>query len=217
MRSSGRRMPTYVFCVLECGPRSGQGTADERKAMFAGHMGNINRLAQTRELLMAGPYDKPADTARRGVLVFDVAPLAEARQLAATHPGVIAGEFTPRLRRMTARTALRRSLDLYNEQQAAKAARTATDGTKPPQDMRKYVLVEGANAGTLTAAITGAGLSIVWQGYFLDEEGGIFAVDSTDAAGVRAALEARGVTSFDADGLWSTSALMRLRETQPAR
>ncbi|MBU6414587.1 MAG: hypothetical protein KGS45_14110 [Planctomycetes bacterium] len=43
--SSSRADADYVFVYLKSGPKSGQGDKETRQKMFAGHMGNIQRLA----------------------------------------------------------------------------------------------------------------------------------------------------------------------------
>lgn len=55
------------------------------------HLANINRLAQTKKLVVAGPFGD--DTNLRGIFVFRVHSLAEAQALAATDPAVQAGRL----------------------------------------------------------------------------------------------------------------------------
>jgi uncharacterized protein YciI len=55
------------------------------------HLANINRLGETGKLVLAGPFSDGG--VLRGVFVFSVASLAEARQLAETDPAVIAGRL----------------------------------------------------------------------------------------------------------------------------
>ena len=58
-----RGMRRYVLVVLKTGPtRMPDGEA--RKAMFAGHMANIGRLAKEGKLAVAGPF-MPGDRQRR--------------------------------------------------------------------------------------------------------------------------------------------------------
>lgn len=55
------------------------------------HLANINRLAETKKLVVAGPFGD--DTNLRGVFVFRVGSLEEAQALAATDPAVQAGRL----------------------------------------------------------------------------------------------------------------------------
>ncbi|HEX7334251.1 MAG TPA: YciI family protein [Pyrinomonadaceae bacterium] len=56
-----------------------------------GHMANINKLAEMKKLIAAGPF---GDNGRlRGIFVFRVASLEEAKALTATDPAVQAGRF----------------------------------------------------------------------------------------------------------------------------
>ncbi|HKP46557.1 MAG TPA: YciI family protein [Pyrinomonadaceae bacterium] len=68
-------------------PEKTPATEDLQRA----HLANINRLAEMKKLVVAGPFGD--DTPLRGIFVFRVASIDEARQLAATDPAVIAGRL----------------------------------------------------------------------------------------------------------------------------
>lgn len=84
-------MRRYVLVVLKTGPTRVDDAA-ERKAMFAGHMANIGRLSKEGKLALAGPFgDKGGDW--RGLFVFAVDSIDEAKALVATDPVIIKGEM----------------------------------------------------------------------------------------------------------------------------
>lgn len=86
-----RGMRMYVLVVLRSGPTPVQGDA-ARKAMFEGHMANIGRLAKEGKLALAGPFEKN-DANWRGLFVFAVADIDEAKALVATDPVIASGEM----------------------------------------------------------------------------------------------------------------------------
>lgn len=84
-------MRRYVLVILKSGPTR-VADAEERKAMFAGHMANIDRLSKEGKLALAGPFgDKGGDW--RGLFVFAVDSIDEAKALVATDPVIIKGEM----------------------------------------------------------------------------------------------------------------------------
>jgi uncharacterized protein YciI len=86
-----RGMRAYVLVVLRTGPtRVPDGAA--REAMFAGHFANMERLAKEGKLVLAGPFTQDPD-GWRGLFVFAVADVDEARRLVATDPVIVQGEM----------------------------------------------------------------------------------------------------------------------------
>ncbi|MGH9929876.1 MAG: YciI family protein [Pyrinomonadaceae bacterium] len=68
-------------------PEQTPATAELQKA----HLANINRLAEMKKLVVAGPFGD--DSALRGIFVFKVASIDEAKALAETDPAVQAGRL----------------------------------------------------------------------------------------------------------------------------
>ncbi len=198
----------FVFVYLKSGPTSGQGTKEERSAMFGGHMANIQRLANEHKLVIAGPFNKPRDKSWRGIFVLDVPTVAEAQALAATDPGIKAGEFVTECIPMRASDALRQTLDLEN----AMLARPPANPPKP--GIRPYVMVTAASdSPSCAAAIARAGLAdkIIWSGRFSNHQNaGVFVLDAEKADDVSAALDKAGASGLGVDGWWSSAVLVEL-------
>ena len=83
-------VPVYFVFLT----RGEKWTADKTPAteeIQKGHMANINRLAEMKKLIAAGPFGD--DGRLRGIFVFRVATLDEAKALTATDPAVQAGRL----------------------------------------------------------------------------------------------------------------------------
>ena len=83
-------MRRYVMVVLKTGPTPVP-AGPERDAMFQGHFANINRLAAEKKLVLAGPFD--GVDGWRGLFIFAVTDIDEARRLTATDPVIARGEM----------------------------------------------------------------------------------------------------------------------------
>ncbi len=85
-----RGMRNYVLVVLKTGPNK-IAAGKERDEMFAGHFANMKRLAAEGKLAVAGPFD--GVDGWRGLFIFAVKDIEEAKQLTATDPVIIKGEM----------------------------------------------------------------------------------------------------------------------------
>lgn len=99
-----RGMRGYVLVILKTGPKR-MPDGDERKAMFAGHFANIGRLAKAGKLAVAGPFETDPDQ-WRGLFLFAVDSIEEAKALVATDPVIINGEMVAEYHRWYASAAL---------------------------------------------------------------------------------------------------------------
>ena len=86
----GMRM--YVLCILKTGPHDADFKGKERDDIFAGHMNNIGRMAEARQLAIAGPFSKN-DKAWRGLYIFAVDKVEDAEKIVVSDPAVKAGVF----------------------------------------------------------------------------------------------------------------------------
>jgi len=80
------KLETVYLGFLKRGPnrKEGDGKTPEVQELQKAHIANINRLAETKKLVMAGPFADNGDL--RGIFVFRVGSLKEAQDLAATDP-----------------------------------------------------------------------------------------------------------------------------------
>ena len=92
-----RGMREYVLVVLKTGPtRVPDG--EKRTQMFAGHMANIQRLADEGKLVFAGPLD--GVDGWRGIFIFATPDIATATTYVSTDPVVINGEMVAEYHRL---------------------------------------------------------------------------------------------------------------------
>jgi uncharacterized protein YciI len=85
------KLTTAYIGFLSRGPKWTPEKTPATAALQEAHMANINRLAETKKLVMAGPFGD--NGILRGIFVFKVASLAEAKELAETDPAVKAGRL----------------------------------------------------------------------------------------------------------------------------
>jgi uncharacterized protein YciI len=87
-------VPLY-FAFLTRGEKWTAEKTPATEELQKGHMANINRLAGMKKLIAAGPFGD--DGRLRGIFVFRVASLDEAKALTATDPAVQAGRLAVEL------------------------------------------------------------------------------------------------------------------------
>jgi len=84
-------MTTYQVAFLVKGPAWTAEETEATRAIQQGHMDNIRKMAASGKLLIAGPFMDGGDL--RGMFIFRVATLEEARALAEQDPAVKAGRL----------------------------------------------------------------------------------------------------------------------------
>ncbi len=96
-------MKTYVIAFLKTGPNRSS-DPEVRKKLQQGHMDNIIRMAENGDLLLAGPF---LDTGSlRGIYIFNVRTIEEARLLTETDPAIQAGSLVMELKKWYGPAAL---------------------------------------------------------------------------------------------------------------
>ena len=85
-------MRSYVMVVLKTGPTK---ITDEkrRSEIFRGHFSNMKTLSDAGKLVLAGPFMDGGD--KRGLYIFNVTTIEEAKEIVLTDPAVEAGIFVP--------------------------------------------------------------------------------------------------------------------------
>jgi uncharacterized protein len=86
------KMTTAYIGFLSRGAKWTPEKTPQAEELQKAHIANINRLAETKKLVVAGPFGDNGQL--RGIFVFRVASLEEAKELAATDPSVRAGRLS---------------------------------------------------------------------------------------------------------------------------
>jgi uncharacterized protein len=88
-------MKRYVMAFLKDGPTPIADSA-KRMELQRAHLKNIFRLADEGKLIVAGPFIDDQEV--RGIFIFNVSTIEEARALTQTDPAIQAGELIMELR-----------------------------------------------------------------------------------------------------------------------
>ena len=94
-RAQPMKLVPMYFAFLTRGEKWTPEKTPATEEIQKGHMANINRLAEMKKLIAAGPFGD--DGRLRGIFVFRVASLDEAKALTATDPAVQAGRLAMEL------------------------------------------------------------------------------------------------------------------------
>lgn len=85
-----RGMREYIMCFLKTGPLTVEDPA-KLAELRKGHFGMIGRLAKEGKLILAGPFTDGGEF--RGIYLFDVKTIEEAKKLTETDPSIKEGLF----------------------------------------------------------------------------------------------------------------------------
>jgi uncharacterized protein YciI len=105
-------MKTFVFATLKRGSAKVE-DPKELKQLQAGHLQNINRLAKEGKMVLAGPFLDNQDV--RGIFIFDVPTIDEAKKLVETDPAVKSGLFEFDLRLWYGSAGLLKLLEIHDK------------------------------------------------------------------------------------------------------
>jgi len=110
LRADEYGMGTYVIAFLKTGPNK-SANKEEADKMQSAHMANMNKLAEEGKLVMAGPFFD--DPVLRGLYIFDVESIEEAKALTETDPMIQHGILVMELKKWYGSAGLRQMNDLY--------------------------------------------------------------------------------------------------------
>jgi len=103
-------MKTYVVALLKAGPNRNQDSATAAN-LLAAHLANIQRLAKEGKLVIAGPFMD--DTDLKGIYVFNVQSVEEAKALTETDPAIKAGRLVMELHPWYGSAALQKINEIH--------------------------------------------------------------------------------------------------------
>lgn len=102
-------MKQYVIAFLKSGTPI-KDSAERQKVLMA-HLANIQRLANEGKLLIAGPFLDNQDI--RGIFIYNVKTIEEAKALTETDPGIKAGLFKMELHPWYGSAALMQLMSIH--------------------------------------------------------------------------------------------------------
>jgi uncharacterized protein YciI len=107
-----RGMRNFVLVILKTGPNKvPDGPA--RTKMFEGHFANIQRLANEKKLVLAGPLD--GVDGRRGIFVFATPDIDQAKSYVASDPVIVNGEMVAEYHKFYGSAGLMMLNDVHNK------------------------------------------------------------------------------------------------------
>jgi len=107
-------MKAYVMAFLKRGPNRPTDST-ERANLQAAHMKNIGRLADEGKLIVAGPFLDNQEI--RGIYIFNVSSIEEAKALTETDPAIQAGSLVMELHPWYGSAALIETVEIHKKLQ----------------------------------------------------------------------------------------------------
>src|ERR1700744_713593 len=105
-------MKAYVMAFLKAGPNRPKDSVTRAELQKA-HLKNITKLADEGKLIMAGPFldDQPI----KGIFIFNVTSIEEAKKLTETDPAIKAGSLVMELHPWYGSAALMETVDIHKK------------------------------------------------------------------------------------------------------
>lgn len=142
----------YTLVFLVSGADKTERTKAETAALFRGHMGNIQRLADEGKLYVAGPFGHPIhDDTLRGLCVLATESSDEAHAWMSADPAVQADVMRVESGTFATNAPLARVVEL--DRAAKAAAANAGRERKMEESIRSYVMLLAQDAARAQSAI----------------------------------------------------------------
>lgn len=172
----------YTLVLIQTGPLSGKLPKEENERAFAGHFANMGRMAEARQLMVAGPYGGGRhDPNLRGIFVLDSAERAQAEAWGGTDPTTQAGVFVLEYHELSTNAPLLRALE---DDLAWRAGQEAEGRTPPPgEGARPYVLLTAEHGDLARRELEP----------LLSTDGGVFLLARLDGTRALALLDAQDI------------------------
>ncbi|WP_316789291.1 YciI family protein [Pedobacter frigoris] len=106
-------MKKYVLVILKTGS-PGTISKTTQDSIFKGHMDNINKLAAEGKLIVAGPLGKN-EMSYRGIFIFDLEQIEEAKKLVDTDPVIKSKMMTAEYFPWYGSAALKETLKIHSK------------------------------------------------------------------------------------------------------
>lgn len=103
-------MKKYVMAFLKAGPNRNQDSVTVAR-LQAAHLAHIRRMAEAGKLVMAGPFLDENDI--RGIYIFNVESIEEAKALTSDDPAVKAGRLVMELHPWYGSAALQKVTEIH--------------------------------------------------------------------------------------------------------
>lgn len=84
---------TYQLVILKRGPKAKDFTQAQLEALQKQHLAHLTKLGESGKMVIAGPFSEQADESFRGLCLYRVGSVAEAKALAESDPMVKAGRL----------------------------------------------------------------------------------------------------------------------------
>lgn len=171
----------YTLVLLKTGTKNGKLSTEDNRAAFDGHFSNMMRMANEKQLLLAGPYgDARHDETLHGLFVMNSAERAKANEWSASDPTTKAGVFLQEPHDLSTDAPLGAMLDKVLARDAATKASGKTP--KPGDGARSYVILSSDKLDVARRELEP-----------LKKGGGVFLLATIDGKTVLAVLDAKNV------------------------